>query len=155
MFFGIANAQMAFINLMNGLFWNFLDSFKIVFINDILVSSNSKGDHMDHLTVVLQVPNEHQLFSKYRKCIFWMISLAFLGHIISIEGIEVDLWKTVAINNQPRPLAPTDIRSFLGLARYNREFICIHCISFDKTNSKEVDVWVVIDLWKKLSRDER
>ena len=49
--------------------------------------------------------------------------MEFLGHIISNEGIQVDPKKTEAFNNCPRPLAPIDIRSFLGLAGYYKRFV--------------------------------
>ena len=71
---------------------------------------------MDHLRVVLQILKEHQLFSKYSKYEFWLISVAFHGHIISSEGIEVDPKKTEVVKYCPRPLTPTDIRSLLCLA---------------------------------------
>ena len=47
----------------------------------------------------------------------------FFGHIISSEGIEVNPKKTERLKNCPRPLTPTDIRSFLGLAEYYRRFV--------------------------------
>ena len=55
---------------------------------------------MDHLRVVLQFLKEHQLFAKYSKCQFWSRSVAFLGHIISSEGVEVDPRKTEAVKNR-------------------------------------------------------
>ena len=78
---------------------------------------------MRNLRVVLQIIKENQLFAKYSKCEFWLRSIAFLGNIISSEGVEVDPRNTVAVKNWPRPLAPTDIRSFLFLAVYYRRFI--------------------------------
>ena len=78
---------------------------------------------MNHLIVVLQVLKENHLFSKYSKYEFWLRSMSFLGHIISSEGVEVDPIKTEAVKNWPRPLTPTDIRSFLGLAGYCRRFV--------------------------------
>ena len=91
------NSPTTFIDLMNRVFRNYLDSFVIIFIGDILVYSKSEGDHMNHLTVVLQVLKEHQLFSKYSKCEFWLRSVAFVGHIISSEGHEVDRRKTEVV----------------------------------------------------------
>ena len=88
----------------------------IVFIDEFLVYSKNEGEHMGHLRVVLQVLKEHQLFTKYNKCDFWLRSVAFLGHIISSEGIEVDPKKTEVVKYCPRPLTPTDIRSLLCLA---------------------------------------
>ena len=47
----------------------------------------------------------------------------FLGHITFREGIEVDPRKTKVVKNWPRPLTPTDIKSFLGLAGYYLRFV--------------------------------
>ena len=66
----------------------------IVFIDDILVYSKNEGKHMDHLSVVLQVLKENQLFTKYKKCMFQLRSVAFLGHMMSSEGVDVDPRKT-------------------------------------------------------------
>ena len=63
MSFGLTNAPTAFMDLMKRVFQNYLDSFVIVFIDDILVYSKNEGDHMNHLRLVLQVLKEHQLFS--------------------------------------------------------------------------------------------
>ena len=52
-----------------------------------------------------------------------MRSVAFLGHFISSKGVEVDQRKTEAVKNWPRPLNPTDIRSFFGLSGYFRRFV--------------------------------
>ncbi|XP_070006116.1 uncharacterized protein [Nicotiana sylvestris] len=59
----------------------------------------------------------------FLKCEFWLQSVTFLGHVISREGIKVDPQKVVAVNNWPRPTTPTEIRCFLGLARYYRKFV--------------------------------
>ena len=80
-------------DLMNRLFWNYLYSFVIVFIDDIFVYLKNEVDHMSHIIVVLQVLNEHQLFSKYNKCKYWFKSMVFHCHIISSDGIEIDLKK--------------------------------------------------------------
>ena len=100
-----------------------MDSFVIVFIDDIWVYLKNEGYHLNHLRVVLQVLKENQLFAKYRKCEFWLRSVAFLGHIISSKGVDVEPRKTKAVKNRPRPLNPTDIRIFLGLAGYYRRFM--------------------------------
>ncbi|WMV09385.1 hypothetical protein MTR67_002770, partial [Solanum verrucosum] len=94
--------------------------FVIVFIDDILIYSRSENEHVDHLRIVLQVLKDQQLFAKFSKCEFWLRSIAFLGHIVSSKGIEVDPKKTDAVKSWPRPLTPSDIRSFLGLAGYYR-----------------------------------
>ena len=62
----------------------------IVFIDDILVYSKSSEDHEEHLRMVLQTLREHSLYAKFSKCEFWLSRVAFLGHIVSGEGISVD-----------------------------------------------------------------
>ncbi|WMV08849.1 hypothetical protein MTR67_002234 [Solanum verrucosum] len=94
--------------------------FVIVFIDDILIYSRSENEYINHLKIELQVPKDYQLFAKFSKCEFWLRSVAFLGHILSSRGIEVDPKKTDTVNSWPRPLIPSDIRSFLGLASYYR-----------------------------------
>lgn len=99
MSFGLTNAPAAFMDLMNRVFRPYLDMFVIVFIDDILVYSRSEDEHSDHLRTVLQTLRDHKLFAKFSKCEFWLRSVAFLGHIISSEGIRVDPQKTEAVKN--------------------------------------------------------
>ncbi|WP_353802572.1 reverse transcriptase domain-containing protein, partial [Acinetobacter baumannii] len=116
--FGLSNAPAEFMDLMNRVFQSYLDSFGNIFIEDILVNSKNKGEHMDHLRVVLQVFTKNQLFSKHRKCEFRLRSVEFLGHIIFSEGVEVDPRKTEVVKNLHRQLTPIDIMSFLDLPGY-------------------------------------
>ncbi|KAH0645013.1 hypothetical protein KY284_032897 [Solanum tuberosum] len=98
------------------LFKQYLDVFIIVFINDILIYSWSENEHANHLRIVLQVLKDRKLFAKFRKGEFWLRSVAFIGHIVSKEGIQVDPTKTDVVKNKPRPLSTSNIQSFLGLA---------------------------------------
>ena len=123
MSFGLTNASTTFMGLINRVFWSYLDSFVIVFIDDVWVYSKNESDHMNHLRMMSQVLKENQLFSKYSKCEFLLRSVVFFGHIISTEGFEIIPTKTEAVKNWPRPLNPTDIKSFLGRAGYYRRFV--------------------------------
>ena len=101
--FGLTNAPTLFMALMNKIFAQYLDQFVVVFIDDILVYSKTKEEHEDHLRVVLQLLRENQLFAKLNKCEFWLEQVAFLGHIISSEGLSVDPSKIEAVVNWERP----------------------------------------------------
>ena len=72
---------------------------------------------------MLQILHDRKLYAKFSKCEFWLKSVAFLGHIVSSEGIKVDTQKIEAVKNWPRPISPTEVHSFLGLAGYYRRFV--------------------------------
>ncbi|TQD75119.1 hypothetical protein C1H46_039347 [Malus baccata] len=110
-------------DLMNRVFQPYLDKFVIVFIDDILVYSKSKVEHVRHLKLVLSSLKEHQLYAKFSKCEFWLNQVAFLGHVISTQGIQVDSQKVAAVENWEQPRTITEVRSFLGLADYYRRFV--------------------------------
>jgi hypothetical protein len=89
MSFGLTNAPAHFIYLMNLVFMQELDKFVVVYIDDILIYSENE-EHAEHLTVVLSRLREHQLYTKFSKCEFWLKKAPFLGHVLSGDGISVD-----------------------------------------------------------------
>ena len=88
--FGLTNALAAFMDLMNKIFRPYLDQFVIMFIDDILIYSGSGEEHVEHLRIILQTLRVHRLYAKLSKCQFWLDSVAFLGHIVSSEGVSMD-----------------------------------------------------------------
>nr|GFC22519.1 RNA-directed DNA polymerase homolog [Tanacetum cinerariifolium] len=106
--FGLTNDPAIFMDLMNRVFHEFLDKFVIVFIDDILIFSKSKEEHEDHLRTVLQILRQEKLYAKFSKCEFWLSSVAFLGHIVSAEGITIHPAKVEAITKWPRPTSVTE-----------------------------------------------
>ncbi|XP_071933149.1 uncharacterized protein [Coffea arabica] len=104
-------------------FKKYLDQFVVVFIDDILIYSKTREEHVKHLEIVLQILREQKLYAKFSKCEFWLDEISFLGHKISKEGIAVDPAKVEAIMSWKQPENPTEVRSFLGLAGYYRRFI--------------------------------
>ena len=120
--FGLTNALAAFMDLMNRVFKEYLEKFVIVFIDDILIYSRDREEHVEHLRVVLQILKEHRLYAKFSKCEFWLENIQFLGHMISKDGITVDPTKIEAVSRWSTPTSVTEIRSFLGLAGYYKRF---------------------------------
>lgn len=120
---GLTNAPAVFMDLMYRIFHPYLDSFVLVFIDDILIYSKDDQQHEEHLRIVLGVLRAERLYSNFSKCKFWLSQVIFLGHVVSAEGIKVDPSKVEAVNNWKSPTSPTEIRSFLGLAGYYRRFI--------------------------------
>ncbi|WVZ81904.1 hypothetical protein U9M48_029230 [Paspalum notatum var. saurae] len=115
MSFGLTNAPAFFMYMMN--------SFVVVFIDDILIYSKSEKEHEEHLKIVLTRLREHKLYAKFSKCAFWPKEVSFLGHILSEKGVAVDPSKVKDVLNWKQPETVIEIRSFLGLAGYYRRFI--------------------------------
>ena len=90
MSFELTNAPVTFLGLKNEVFQEYLDRFVIVFIDDILVYSESKANQVRHLNLVLKRLREHRLYAKFSKCQFRTNQVAFLGHVMSAQGIQVN-----------------------------------------------------------------
>ncbi|GJX18495.1 putative reverse transcriptase domain-containing protein [Tanacetum coccineum] len=97
MLFGLINAPVVFMDLMNRVCKRYLDKFIKVFIDDILIYLRSKEEHDEHL----KLPKGK-----------------FLGHVIDSQGIHVDPAKIESIKDWETRTTPTEIRLFLGLADY-------------------------------------
>ncbi|KAL6313804.1 hypothetical protein AAG906_010223 [Vitis piasezkii] len=135
--FGLTNAPVAFMDLMNRVFKPYLDQFMVVFIDDILVYSNSREEHKRHLSIVLQTLRDRQLYAKLKKCDFWLDKVSFLGHMVTKDGIFVDPGKVDVVSNWRKPNIVTEIRSFLGLMRWIellKDYDCIIQYHPRKTN---------------------
>ncbi|KAL0561587.1 hypothetical protein IC582_002021 [Cucumis melo] len=123
MSFGLTNAPAVFMDLMNRVFREFLDTFVIVFIDDILIYSKTEAEHEEHLRMVLQTLRDNKLYAKFSKCEFWLKQVSFLGHVVSKDGVSVDPAKIEAVTGWTRPSTVSEVRSFLGLAGYYRRFV--------------------------------
>ncbi|XP_028118005.1 uncharacterized protein LOC114315596 [Camellia sinensis] len=110
-------------DLMNRVFKQFLDEFIIVFIDDILIYSKSRGEHEQHLRTALQILRENKLYAKLSKCELWLGSVALLGHVIDTDCISMDPQKIEAIVDWPKPINVSEVRSFLGLTGYYCRFV--------------------------------
>ena len=107
--FGLTNAPAVFMCLMNNIMHKYLDKFVVVFIDDILIYSKSEEEHKEHLKIVLQELREHQRFAKFSKCDFFKDKIQYLGHVVTKEGILVDLEKIKAIKYWPVRKDITDV----------------------------------------------
>jgi hypothetical protein len=95
--------------LMNGVFGEYLDKFVTMFLDDILIYSNSEEEYEKHLRLVLQVLRENKLYAKISKCIFYQKNIHW-GHIISAEGIVVHPEKIDPIRGWPTQKNVTLVR---------------------------------------------
>jgi hypothetical protein len=118
--FGLTNSPATFQCVMNQVLQPFLRHFVLVFLDDILIYSQSWNDHLQHLQQVLETLRKHQLYLKLSKCTFAKTSLEYLGHN---KGVATDPTKIEAMLKWPPPTSMTELRAFLGLTGYYRKFV--------------------------------
>ncbi|XP_070057054.1 uncharacterized protein [Nicotiana tomentosiformis] len=107
---------------------------------DIFPASSAE-EHEQHVRTVLQILKEKKLYDKFSKYEFWLDSVAFLGYVVSTNGIKVDSKKIEAVHSWPRPSIATKIRSFSGLASWlrfilERLFVCMMCLHLSSRIAK-------------------
>lgn len=121
--FGISNAPSTFMRLMNKVLKEFIGKFVVIYLDDILIFSKNKEEHINHLQIVLQRLYEEKLTMNLDKCEFLKKEMVYLGFVLSHGNIKMDASKVEGIVNWPTPNSATKVRSFHGLAQYYRKFI--------------------------------
>lgn len=121
--FGLTNAPSTFQALINKVFKPMLRRYVLVFFDDILVYSTTWQDQIRHLNSVLSVLAEQQLVANKKKCSFSRLSVEYLDHVISQEGVSMVPPKISSLLEWPVPKNVKGIRGFLGLTGYYRKFI--------------------------------
>ncbi|KAI2645331.1 Transposon Tf2-6 polyprotein [Labeo rohita] len=121
--FGLANSPSYFQAFINEVFRDMLNRWVIVYIDDILIYSDSYPEHVQHVRAVLQRLIQHRLYAKQEKCEFHQQSISFLGYIISPEGVAMDETKVSAVRDWPRPKTLKELQRFLGFSNFYRRFI--------------------------------
>ncbi|WMV54664.1 hypothetical protein MTR67_048049 [Solanum verrucosum] len=114
MSFGLTNTPATFMSLMNGVFkpsWY----------------SKSKEEHADHLSIILGILGKQKVYANFSKCECLLTSVAFLGHVVSREGVMVDPQKIEVVKNSVRPSSVTEVSSFVGLTSYYRRDLANNC----------------------------
>uniref|UniRef100_A0A8I6WK04 Uncharacterized protein n=1 Tax=Hordeum vulgare subsp. vulgare TaxID=112509 RepID=A0A8I6WK04_HORVV len=121
--FGLSNTPATFQALMNDVLSPYLRRFVLVFFDDILIYSASWAEHLQHVAIIFNELRAHRLHLKRSKCSFGTTSAAYLGHVISADGLAMDTDKVAAVAAWPIRRSPRALRGFLGLAGYYRKYI--------------------------------
>ena len=121
--FGLTNAPASFSNMMIRVLDPVLDKWVVVYLDDILIYSKTKAEHLKHLRSVLALLRQHGLYVKLSKCSFMQEETEFLGHTVSKHGISTAAGLVKAIREWPRPSCIKDVQQFLGLAQFYQGYI--------------------------------
>ena len=95
----------------------------VVYVDDILVCSETLEEHLTHLGQVYDRLRQGGLKLKPSKCTFLRKEVVFLGHVISASGMSPDPAKTEKVRDYPVPTDVSGVRQLLGLASYYRRFL--------------------------------
>ncbi len=121
--FGLKNAMSTFTRIMSEVFKDLGSKFLKVFVDDLNVHNESWEEHLQHLGVVLYKLKEVNFKLNPNKCCFAAKSITFLGHVVSEEGTKLNPGKIEAVLHFSQPKTVTNVKSFLGLTGYYRNYV--------------------------------
>jgi len=123
-FFGMTNSLATFQGMMNEIMRDLINEGKVaVFVDDVLVGTDSEKGHNEIVVEVLKQLEENDLYVKPEKCSWKTNKVNFLGVVIGQGKIEMEEDKVAGVLNWPIPRTVRNVRKFLGLANYYRRFI--------------------------------
>ena len=149
--FGLCNAPASFQAFVNDTLREYLDSFLVVYLDDLLIFSKNEEEHTQHVKLVLKKILDANLSLKLKKCEFDVTSVQFLGFTIGKSTLTMDTDKIEAIKNWTTPKSVHDIQVFLGLSNFYRRFIKDYskrCIALTSLLKKDVPF-----IWSKQAND--
>ena len=123
MLIGLTNAIVQFQRFGDHAFWEFINKFVIIYLDNILIFSITKEEHIGHVTQVLEKLTTFNLQANLRKCSFYQTKIEFLGYIVSRTKIRMSLAKVEVVANWPTLTNKKEILSFLGFANFYCKFI--------------------------------
>ena len=97
----------------------------ILCLDDLMVFSKTLPEHLERLEKVFKRLQQHGLKLNAAKCKLFQTEVAYLGHVVSKEGVAIDPDKIARIRDWPTPTTQVELRSFLGLASYYRRYVAI------------------------------
>ena len=116
---GDCNAGATYQTLMNSLFASYIGKFMFVYLDDIIIFSNSVGEHIEHIRIVLDVLRRDKLYlTSIEKLQFFARPLKVLGHVIDERGILMDPHKVDRIENWKTPTNADQVAAFTGMVQY-------------------------------------
>lgn len=121
--FGLKNAPSTFQRLMNSALSGLQGIRCFVYLDDVVCYSHDLDTHIINLKSIFQRMRDFNLKLQPEKCEFLRREVAYLGHIISEDGVKPNPDKIKAVTMFPIPQTPKDVKSFLGLVSYYRRFI--------------------------------
>jgi len=146
MFFGMTNSPATFQTIMNDIFRTLIaKGIMVVYLDDILIFTETEEEHEQAVWRVLEVLAEHKLFLRLEKCEFYRKRIEYLRLVISENKVEMDPIKVAGVCDWPTPENRTDVQAFIGFVnfycRFIQDFSTIARPLFDLTRSDKAWNW--------------
>jgi len=124
MYFGLTNSPATFQTMMNEIFHDLiLQGVVIVYLDDILIFTDTLEEHRRICRIVMERLREHKLYLRHDKCEFEKTRIEYLGVIISHNRVEMDPVKIAGVAEWPVPTSKKEVQSFVGFTNFYRRFI--------------------------------
>ena len=126
--FGLTGGPASWQRFINDLLWEYLNEFCTAYLDNILIYSTSMKEHRQHMQKMLIKLREAGIPANVDKCKFYITKTKYLGLIISVDSIKIDLAKVEAIKQWNTPTCMRKVRSFIGFCN----FYCCFIRNFSK-----------------------
>lgn len=120
---GLKNAPAIFQRFMNHILRDLINVCVVVYLDDILIYSKTKGEHTAIVRKALEILQANQLFLKPSKCFFYVDRVTYLGIIVTPEGVSMEKEKIKAIEEWKDPRKIKELQAFLGFVNFYRHFV--------------------------------
>jgi hypothetical protein len=120
--FGLANAPATFQAYINRAMSDLLDTCAVVYLDDIVIYSDTREEHEKHVREVMERLRTFGLYAKLSKCTFSTDTIEYLGFVVTPEGIRMEEDRIRTIREWPVPAPVKDIQSFIGFANFTPHF---------------------------------
>jgi hypothetical protein len=117
--FSLTNAPATCQALINNVLRAHLDIMVVAYLNDILIFSRNKQEHVEHVKEVLQYLDLADLRLKPKKCKFHKDEVEFLGFTVGVHGVKMSESKISVVKTWPTPKNVKNIQEFLGFVNFN------------------------------------
>lgn len=121
--FGLKTSGSGFIRALHIALGNDVKEFAVIYIDDLVIFSRTFKEHMEHIRIILSRLYAAGLTVKMAKSVFCKEQIKFLGHLVSSQGVRPDPDRIAAIQKFPVPRSQKQLRSFLGLCNFFRQFV--------------------------------
>ncbi len=121
--FGLSNAPSTFQFIMNDILKEYLNVFVVVYLDDILIFSETEVDHINHVKLVLDVLKKNDFTLAKNKCIWMKNEIEYLGHVIGNGEVKPNNEKIKIIESWKTPQNAKDVQKFIGFLNYYSKYI--------------------------------